>query len=179
MPKLSAAQYRSWCRHSEALFSALCAGALLIACSKPSPAPVAPASAASLPSEAETAAPPPSSPPPATTATEQVASYDENTKTITAKAGAHFSLLLPANVTTPMKWRIQPTPDAAVLTLAGESYSETPPAGCAGCTGYPGTKRFDFEAHARGKQTLHVSYGSLTDPSAKPEKELRIVVTVE
>lgn len=179
MSKLSPAQRRSPREHrASALLCVLCAGALLIACSKPSPAPVAPASAASPPSASEVAAPPRKLPTEAK-ASEPAPSYDEHTKAITAKAGAHFSVLLPANVTTPMKWRIQPAPNAAVLTLAGESYSETPPTNCAGCTGYPGTKRFDFNAQGAGKETLHLSYGSLTDASAKPEKELSIAITVE
>ncbi len=158
--------------------SALFTGALLLACSKPSPAPVGPDSAVSVPSTIEVT-PPSAGAAPEAKAPEKPASYDASTKAITAKAGTHFSLLLPANVTTPMKWRMQPAPDAAVLSVAGESYSDTPPADCAGCTGYPGTKRFDFDAHAAGKQTLHLSYGSLTDPKAKPEKELTIDVTVE
>ena len=167
------------------LCSALCCGFVLAACSKPSPTPVGPDSAVSVPSAAapETAAPPASAPPTMAAAkpAEKAApaTYDVNTKSITAKAGTHFALLLPATISTPMKWRIQPAPDAAVLSVAGESYSDTPPADCAGCTGYPGTKRFDFDAHAAGKQTLHLSYGSLTDPKAKPEKELTIDVTVE
>jgi predicted secreted protein len=157
--------------------SVLCAGALLVACSKPSPTPVGPDSAVSIPTAVEvTPPPPPSALPPAA---EKAATYDANTKAITAKAGTHFALLLPATISTPMKWRMQPAPDAAVLSVVGESYSDTPPADCAGCTGYPGTKRFDFEAHAPGKQTLHLAYGSLTDPKAKPEKELTIDVTVD
>ena len=168
-----------------AVFSA---GALFCACSKPSPAPVGPDSAVSVPSASEASAPatavPAASAPSASAAAPaskapETASYDENTKAITAKAGSRFSLLLPANVSTPMKWRIQPAPDTAILIVAGERYAETPPANCAGCTGYPGTKRFDFDAHGAGKQTLHLSYGSLTDPKAKPEKVLTIDVTVE
>ena len=169
------------------LCSILCCSVVLAACSKPSPAPVGPDSAVSVPSPTESAPAPPSAPSSVSSsavATKPAgktapATYDVNTQSITAKAGAHFALLLPATISTPMKWRIQPAPDAAVLSVAGESYSDAPPADCAGCTGYPGTKRFDFDTHAAGKQSLHLSYGSLTDPKAKPEKELTIDVTVE
>ncbi|MEO7032766.1 MAG: protease inhibitor I42 family protein [Polyangiaceae bacterium] len=161
------------------LCSFLCCSALLAACSKPGPTAVGPDSAVSVPTATAPAASPTSAPTPDAKAPEKPAAYDVNTKSITAKSGTHFVLLLPATISTPMKWRMQPPPDAAVLTLAGESYTEAPPTDCAGCTGYPGTKQFEFEAHAAGKQTLHLAYGSLTDPKAKPEKELSIDVTVE
>ena len=77
-----------------------------------------------------------------------------------------------------MKWCIDPGPDAAVLGLLDESYADAPPSDCADCTGYSGTRRFDFEAKAPGNVALDFSYRPLTQPKAPAEKQVHIDVRV-
>lgn len=105
--------------------------------------------------------------------------YDASAKTIEVASGARFIVALPANIATPMRWRIEPTPAVGVLSTPTESYHDAPPADCAGCTGYPGTRVFAFEALGVGKTTLRLVYRSLTDAKAKPEQEVVIEVTVK
>jgi predicted secreted protein len=123
--------------------------------------------------EATTPPPPPPSAAPASDRT-----YAEGAKSISAKPGERFAVALPANVTIPMKWRIEPAPDAALLKLLEEKYFDEPPMGCDGCTGYGGTRVFSFEARGAGKTTLHFALKPLTNPAAKAEKEVSIEVTV-
>ncbi len=104
--------------------------------------------------------------------------YDETAQQITSKPGSHFSVLLPASIGTPMKWRIEPAPDPAILSVLAESYSEAPPSDCPGCTGYGGTRRFDFAAKSAGKLTLDFAYRSLTAAKGPAEKQVHLVVTV-
>jgi predicted secreted protein len=131
------------------------------------PPPVAP----TAPDSASAAPPAPSSAPAATERT-----YAEGTKTITAKVGERFSIALPSNITIPMKWRIEPPPDAKLLALVEEKHHDEPPPGCDGCTGYGGTRLFHFEAKGAGKSTLHFALKPLTNPGAKAEKEVTIEV---
>jgi hypothetical protein len=84
---------------------------------------------------------------------------------------------LPANVTTPMKWRIEPEPDAAVLALADRRYADQPPADCAGCTGYGGTDSFTFETKGAGAATLHFRYLPLRG-EGPAQREVSIEVRV-
>jgi predicted secreted protein len=104
--------------------------------------------------------------------------YGQTTRQINGKPGERFSVLLPASIGTPMKWRIDVTPDSAVLAVAGESYTDAPPSDCADCIGYAGTRRFDFEAKGPGKAALDFSYRPLTQPKAPAEKQVHIDVSV-
>ena len=154
---------------------------LFFACSRPG-SNTAPASgAASIASAPEPPAASASAEVPAQAAPSAASApsvYGQATRQIGAKPGAHFSVLLPASIATPMKWRIDPTPDVAVLALLGESYADAPPADCSDCSGYAGTRRFDFEAKAPGKATLDFQYRPLTQPKAPPEQHVHIDVSV-
>jgi predicted secreted protein len=164
----------------------LAACALALGC-KAAPEP-SPAEASSpLPTATNAPAPPPPGPDPAPAPGASAApsgasgaerTYAEGTKTIAAKIGERFAIALPANVTIPMKWRIDPPPDAKLLAAGEEKYVEEPPKGCDGCTGYGGTRVFPFEAKAAGTTTLHFALRPLTDPKGKAQKEATIEVTV-
>jgi predicted secreted protein len=104
--------------------------------------------------------------------------YSESTKSISAKVGERFTVALPSNITIPMKWRLEPTPDGKVLTLTDEKHFDQPPAGCDGCVGYGGTRIFGFEAKGAGKQTLKFTLRPLTDPKGTAQKEVAIDVAV-
>jgi predicted secreted protein len=102
-------------------------------------------------------------------------SYDDSTKSVTAKVGERFTLNLPANITTPYKW-IVASPETNVA-LTERHYQEKPPEGCVGCVGYPGTDRLTFEAKQPGETKLVLRYAPLR--SQEPaERELTIAVTV-
>jgi predicted secreted protein len=137
----------------------------------------------SLPTQAELPAavsPTPSAAsdgPAAATAAPTSSTYDESVRSIEVAVGGSFVVALPANITTPMRWRIEPAPDTALLSVS-ETYADTPPPVCKGCAGYPGTRSFSFEAHAPGKLTLHFAYRPLTDPKAAAEQELDVQVNV-
>jgi predicted secreted protein len=142
-----------------------------------SPLPTANEAPPPPPGPAETgAAPAPSAPPAGVPGAERT--YAEGTKAITAKVGERFAIALPANVTIPMKWRIDPPPDVKLLAAGEEKYFEEPPKGCDGCTGYGGTRVFPFEAKAAGTTTLHFALRPLSDPKGKAHKEASIDVTV-
>jgi len=96
--------------------------------------------------------------------------YSEGTKSISAKVGSRFAVALPSNITIPMKWRLEPAPDAKLLTLTDEKHFDQPPAGCDGCVGYGGTRLFHFEAKGPGKQTLKFAFRPLSDPKGKAQK---------
>jgi predicted secreted protein len=104
--------------------------------------------------------------------------YAEGTKALEVRVGERFAIALPANVTIPMKWRIDPPPDAKLLAASEEKYFEEPPKGCDGCTGYGGTRVFPFEAKAAGTTTLHFALRPLSDPKGKAQKETTIEVTI-
>jgi predicted secreted protein len=162
-------------------------GALaVVACSRPGSDTAPVSSAASVPTATTepTSAPvaasvaPSAASPGATAVASAVNVYGQTTHQISVKPGARFSVLLPASIGTAMKWRIDPTPDAAVLSVLGESYADAPPADCADCTGYAGTRRFDFDAKAPGKVALDFAYRPLTQPKGPAEKQVHIDVSV-
>lgn len=104
--------------------------------------------------------------------------YGDSTTSISAAVGESFVVALPANVTLPMKWRLEPPPEPKLLTVGDEKYVEQPPADCPGCTGYGGTRLFSFSAAGPGKGTLHFALRPLTDPHGAAQKELSIAVEV-
>lgn len=104
--------------------------------------------------------------------------YTESTKSISAKVGERFSVAVPSNITIPMKWRLEPVPDGKVLSLTDEKHFDQPPAGCADCVGYGGTRIFSFEAKAAGKHTLKFALRPLTDPKGTAQKEVGIDVVI-
>jgi len=156
-----------------------CACMLLGACrSAPEPVAVSEGAAkAPEPSVPEPNAPEPSAPVPSTPT--PAATYDASTKRIEAKVGERFTVALPANIATPMRWRVVSSPTSSPLSAPTESYHDAPPAECTGCTGYAGTRMLSFEALQAGSTTLKLAYGSLTDPSAPPEREVVIEVLVQ
>ncbi|HEY5372655.1 MAG TPA: protease inhibitor I42 family protein [Polyangiaceae bacterium] len=169
--------------------SALCVLAV-VGCSRPGSETAPAASVATAPvATAVTSSTVPAAEPPASV-TSAVASaapaaanagahvYGQTSHQIAAKPGEHFSVLLPASIGTPMKWRIDLAPDAAVLGLLGESYADAPPSDCADCTGYTGTRRFDLDAKAPGNVALDFSYRPLTQAKAPAEKQVHIDVRV-
>jgi predicted secreted protein len=135
-------------------------------------ATAAPATAAPPPSASDA----PASPPPAAAGPHV---YPDSAGSIQAVAGEHFSVALPANITVPMKWRLEPPPDAKVLAVGEEKYVEQPPADCPGCTGYGGTRLFAFTAAGPGSASLHFALRPLTDPKGAAQKEVTIGVVVK
>ncbi|HEY3496594.1 MAG TPA: protease inhibitor I42 family protein [Polyangiaceae bacterium] len=102
--------------------------------------------------------------------------YAEGTKSISAKVGERFAVALPSNITIPMKWRLDPAPDAKLLALTQEQHTDAPPKGCDGCTGYGGTRLFTFEAKGAGKTSLHFALKPLTNPGGASQKDVTIDV---
>lgn len=103
--------------------------------------------------------------------------YDQTTQNIDVTANGRFTVALEANVTTPLEWKLEPEPNPAVLTLAERKYTDDPPPGCPGCTGYGGTDAFSFVAKGPGEATLHFAYRELK-PGTPPAKEITIRVRV-
>lgn len=169
--------------------AALLFGSLANGCkAAPEPSPAGASSPATTPGEV----PPPAlpSPPDAAPASETPPgvpasaaptasgerTYTEGTKNVSAKVGERFSVALPSNITIPMKWRLDPAPDAKLLALTGEQHFDAPPKGCDGCTGYGGTRVFGFEARGAGKTTLHFALKPLTNPAGASQKDVTIEV---
>jgi predicted secreted protein len=155
----------------------------LFAACKASPEPV-PAEASAPSTAAATAAPSPeatgATPAPATADAPAAAAarvYGETTKSISAKAGERFVVALPSNITLPFKWRLDP-PDAKVLALLDEKHQDEPPAGCADCVGYGGSRLYTFETKGSGSTTLHFALKPLTNPAGASQKEVTVAVTV-
>jgi predicted secreted protein len=173
-------------RTGSVAYFALLAALVSAACSRPGSNSAPASSAVSVPSATSTLAPEPqasAAAPAASAAVPAAASagnpvYGQASHQINSKPGEHFSVLLPASIGTPMKWRIDVAPDSAVLAVLGESYTDAPPSDCADCTGYAGTRRFDFEAKGPGKVPLDFSYRPLTQPKAPAEKQVHIDVSV-
>jgi predicted secreted protein len=158
----------------------LAAGALGGAC-KAAPETAPPGASAPTATQAPTATPSAAT---ADSATAPAAAtgphvYPAVTTSIQAAPGEHFLVALPANITVPMKWRLEPAPDAKILSVGEEKYVEQPPADCSGCTGYGGTRLFAFTAAAAGSATLHFALRPLTDPKGSAQKEVTITVTVK
>ena len=157
----------------------LAGGACLTGC-KAAPETAPPGASAPVATTAPAAqAPPPaaSAGPPGAAGTTRV--YAESSASIQASVGEKFSVALPANITVPMKWRLEPPPDAKLLALGGERYVDQPPADCSGCTGYGGTRIFDFAATGSGNVKLHFALRPLSDPQGTAQKEVSIDVTVK
>ena len=104
--------------------------------------------------------------------------YDETVQTIEAHPNEGFVIALKANVTTPMEWRIEPAPDSGVVVLSGRNYTDSPPPGCSGCTGYGGTDSFSFAAKGSGETDLRFAYGPLGKKDAPPSRTVTVHVRV-
>ncbi len=139
-----------------------------VATTSPSPGPTAPPGAD-----------PPSSDAAAIRAANGTRTYADSTTTISAAVGESFVVALPANVTVPMKWRLEPPPEPKLLRTGDEKYVEHPPADCPRCTGYGGTRLFNFTAAGAGKLTLHFALRPLTDPHGAAQKEVSISVEIK
>lgn len=100
--------------------------------------------------------------------------YDQSSKNIQATAGQKFIVMLPANITTPMQWRIDPEPDSSLLTMVSKEYVDKPPKECPNCVGYGGTRIFYFKAHGAGETKLHFKYVGLGATDEPPEKQVDI-----
>lgn len=104
--------------------------------------------------------------------------YDETAQIIEAHPADGFTVALKGNATTPFEWRLDPNPDAAVVAPSGHTYTDTPPPGCTGCTGYGGTDSFSFVAKGAGETDLHFVYARVTKGDAPPSRTLTIHVRV-
>jgi predicted secreted protein len=103
--------------------------------------------------------------------------YDDKVTSIEAGPNGSFTIALPANVSTPLEWKLEPEPNPAILALSGRKYTDSPPAGCQACTGYPGTDAFTFVAKGPGEAVLHFVYRELRK-DAPPAREITVQVRV-
>ena len=160
-------------------------------------APSAPASAAPAASggdaptlSASSSAPTPAASAPAPMAAGATASsgapasadkvYDQTTTAIAASVGDHFTVVVPGNATTSYTWRVDPKPDASVLSVADPKYTPQPPPGCNGqCVGYGGTYAFAATANAAGAAKLHLVKVHVGREPGTPVQEVSIAVTVK
>jgi predicted secreted protein len=101
--------------------------------------------------------------------------YDPSSSSIEAKVGETFTIALPGSTSTPFEWRLDSVGESAVVRLTGEATTESPPSGCAGCTGYRGAFTFTFTASAAGTTKVRFAYASVAPPGSAPSK----VVTFE
>jgi predicted secreted protein len=141
----------------------------------PGPTPPPPGPAATTASPAGSTPAPTAPAPPAGPGR----TYPESTRSIQATAGERFFVALPANITVPMKWRIEPPPDPKLLDVGEEKYENQPPADCPGCAGYGGTRTFSFTAAGPGKLQLHFTLRPLTDVKGPILKEVKIDVEIK
>jgi predicted secreted protein len=153
--------------------------ALALACkTSPETAPPgasAPTAVTSLPSSPSVAATPTAS----SWTTPVPRTYDAATTRVEAGVGEAFNVALPSNITTPMKWRVEPPPDPKLLAGGDDKYVEQPPAECPGCAGYGGTRIFPFVATAPGSVKLHFALRPLSDAKGPAQKEVTIDVTIK
>ncbi len=155
------------------LLAALCLSACRTA-KEPTPAPIPRASEQpSEPSPAES-----SGPAPATARAAAPRVYDEKTVEISARVGERFEVALPGNITTPLKWNLDTASMSDLVTLSSQSYSDAPPADCAGCVGYPGTAHFVLDAAQEGSTTLLFAYRKLGQTSGQAKRDVKIKLTV-
>ena len=103
--------------------------------------------------------------------------YDDKTRTIEAEPGQRFTVALPANITTSMKWELSSETDQSVARLVEQSYQDDPPDGC--CVGYGGTRLLHFHAVGIGPTTLRLLWKDVGAPNDPPAKEVEIQVRVE
>ncbi len=136
----------------------------------PAPPPAATTGAPALATSPPVAAAPPAGSP---------RTYPESTRNIQAVAGEKFQVALPANITVPMKWRLEPPPEPNLLSVGEEQYEDQPPPACPGCAGYGGTRTFTFTAAGPGKLELHFTLRPLTDVKGPILKEVRIDVEIK
>lgn len=155
------------------LLAAGCNGA-----SKPAPAPVEVAATAGESAKTTEAPPPLAAEEKAQAPSHAPKVYDEKTSTISAHVGERFVVALPGNITTPLKWSLDPASMSDLVTLSSQSYSDAPPAECAGCVGYPGTAHFIFDAAQEGKTKLRFAYRKLGQTSGQAKREIVIDLTV-
>jgi predicted secreted protein len=113
---------------------------------------------------------------PSSAATNRV--YDENTAEIAAAVGVPFTLALPANVTTPYKWGVDPSTDASALELIKDEYAANPPAECTGCVGTGGRRLLTFQPKRAGTVQLSMSYRSITNAAEPPAKQYSARVVI-
>lgn len=154
-------------------------GALLVAgCRKapePPPAPIPKALPEQQASQTDEPAP---AEPSGAPAAQVPRVYDEKTTQISARVGERFEVALPGNITTPLKWSLDPASMSDLATLSEQSYSDAPPKECAGCVGYPGTAHFVLDAAQEGTTTLRFAYRKLGQSSGQAKRELSINLTV-
>lgn len=106
--------------------------------------------------------------------------YDESVRSIEVQVGERFTIRLPANITTPYKWTVEPPrTEPPPVVLAERHYQDSPPYDCPACVGYPGTDALTFEARALGKTTLTMRYAPIRATTEPPERELVVQVAVK
>jgi predicted secreted protein len=124
------------------------------------PAPAAPAAPA---------APPPSA----------ARIYTDKDATIQAVLGSELRIALPDNVSVPYRWSLASVTPEAALELVEQHYEDKPPAECTDCVGYGGVRVFLLRAKQAGSAELAFAYWPVRDKTGKPEKEHRVVVSVQ
>ncbi|MGC4067052.1 MAG: protease inhibitor I42 family protein [Polyangiaceae bacterium] len=92
--------------------------------------------------------------------------------------GVPFTVALPANITTPYKWVVDPSTDASVLELTKDEYVASPPAECPGCVGTGGRRLLTFQPKRTATSQLAMSYRSITNASEPPAKQFVVRVVV-
>ena len=147
-----------------------------------SAAPGSPSVSASPPAVSSAPVPTPTAPAPSASSAPVSGDkvYDQTTTSIDARVGDHFSVVVPGNATTSYTWRVDPKPDASVLTVADPKYTPAPPPGCNGqCVGYGGTYAFAATANAAGTAKLHLVKVHIGRTPGAPVQEVTIAVTVK
>jgi len=152
------------------------ASGLQIASATPARAPSVVASATDMSSSP---GPMPSGVSLATEGTSDDKIYGQATTAIDAKAGDHFTVAVPGNATTAYTWRVDPNPDASVLTVTDPKYASSAPPNCNQCAGHGGTYSFAVSASAVGIATLHLVKVHVGRVPGKPIQEVTITVTVK
>jgi predicted secreted protein len=102
--------------------------------------------------------------------------YDEKTSQLSVAVGQRFSLSLAANITTPYKWVVDPSLDAAILALVEDKYVEPPPRESPGAVGGGGRRLLTFEAKRAATTNLKLTYQSITDPQEPPVRTHQVTV---
>jgi predicted secreted protein len=104
--------------------------------------------------------------------------YDDSTTEIVAAVGVPFTVALPANITTPYKWVIDPSTDVSVLELTKDEYVANPPAECTGCVGTGGRRLLTLQPKRAATVQLAMSYRSITDAAEPPAKQFSARVVI-
>ena len=100
--------------------------------------------------------------------------FTQTSGSLSVTSAEQFVIALDSNPSTGFVWTVAQTPDAAVVTLEGQTYVKSDST----AMGAPGTERFTFKAVAPGSTTIGLKYARPSDPDSPDNTNTTYTVTV-